>query len=215
MIIDLHTHTRPWSDDSNLELPELINRAKQVGLDAICITEHDWFWRQDELEKVTREHDFLVLPGVETNTDDGHFLVYGLDRYIFGMHHTDFLKRTVDEAGGVMILAHPYRRNFHIGEDIGEEVERFCRNPVIHLLDIIETFNGRAAAGENEFSQVLCRQLNLSGVGGSDAHATSDLPAYATQFQNKISNVEELIAELKAGRFRVVNMRSRLPCTDL
>jgi len=211
MIIDLHTHTRPWSDDSNLELPELIHRAKQVGLDAICITEHDWFWNQNDLARVIEEHDFLVLPGVETNTDDGHFLVFGIDRYTFGMHHTEFLKHIVDRAGGVMILAHPYRRNFHTSEDIGEEVERYCQNPIFRFVEIIETCNGRASPRENEFSQELCRQLSLNGAGGSDAHSASDLPSYATHFEKTISNVAELITELKAGRFRTVNHHESSP----
>ena len=207
MIIDLHTHTKPWSDDSNLELPELIQQAKQAGLDAICITEHDWFWDKDALAKLSQEHDFLILPGVETNTDDGHFLVFGIEKYSFGMHHTRYLKRVVDKAGGVMILAHPYRRNFHSDEDIHDEVERYCQNPVFRLVDIIEVLNGRGSARENKFSQELCRRLNLKGIGGSDAHSLSDIPSYATLFERKISNVQELITELKAGRFRAVDLR--------
>jgi len=96
MIIDLHTHTRPMSDDSYLEPAELIQRAKRNGLDAICLTEHDWFWNKDALSKLSREHDFLVLPGVEMNTEEGHMLVFGLEEYSFGMHRTLYLKQAVD-----------------------------------------------------------------------------------------------------------------------
>ncbi|MBI3040474.1 MAG: metal-dependent phosphoesterase, partial [Chloroflexi bacterium] len=70
-----------------------------------------------------------------------------------------------------------------------------------------EVFNGRASERENKFSQELCRRLNLNGVGGSDAHSTSNIPSCATFFERKISNVEQLIAELKAGRFRAVDLR--------
>lgn len=206
MIIDLHTHTYPRSDDSELELSELVYRAKQAGLDGICLTEHDWFWNKEALAILSEQHNFLILPGVETNTDDGHFLVFGLDRYVFGMHHTDFLRRLVDEVGGAMILAHPYRRNFHREDDIGEAAERYSRKPLFRFVDIIEIFNGRASARQNQFSQELARQLNLKGIGGSDAHSISGLPSYATLFEKKISNVPELVAELKAGRFKVVDL---------
>jgi len=207
MIIDLHTHTRPPSDDSYLEPAELIQRAKQAGLDAICLTEHDWFWNKDALARLSQEHDFLVLPGVEMNTDEGHFLVFGIEEYSFGMHHISNLKQAVDEVGGVMILAHPYRRQFYQRDDINEAVERYYQRPFFHLLTTIEVLNGRATERQNQFSQELCRRLDLKGSGGSDAHQLSDIPTCATYFERKISNIKELITELKAGRFRPVDLR--------
>ena len=206
MIIDLHTHTLPWSDDSNLEIPELIHMAKQAGLDAICLTEHDWFYDKNASARLSQEHDFLILPGVEVNTDDGHFLVFGVEKYSFGMQRTEYLKRVVDEAGGVMILAHSYRRNFHTDDNIQASVEQYCQTPIFRFVNIIETLNGRASERQNKFSQELCHRLNLKGVGGSDAHSISDIPSCATLFERKISNVEELIAELKAGRFKAVDL---------
>ena len=207
MIIDLHTHTKPLSDDSYLEPEELIQRAKRTGLDAICLTEHDWFWNKDALAKLSQEHDFLVLPGVEMNTEEGHMLVFGLEEYSFGMHRTIYLKQAVDEVGGVMILAHPYRRQFYQHNDINEAVEHYYQQPFFRLLDAIEVLNGRATERQNQFSQELCRRLDLKGIGGSDAHQLSDIPTCATYFERKISNVKELITELKAGRLRAVDLR--------
>lgn len=207
MIIDLHTHSFPRSDDSYLEPAELIHQAKETGLDAICFTEHDWFWDKDDLARLSQEHDFLVLPGVEMNTEEGHILVFGIEEYTFGMHRTEYLKRIVDEEGGVMILAHPYRRNLHDEDDLHAAVEQYRQKPFFHLLDMIEVLNGRATERQNQFSQELCRQLNLKGIGGSDAHKMPDIPTCATLFDRRISNVEELITELKSGRFRAVDLR--------
>lgn len=207
MLIDLHTHTLPWSDDSNLELHELIHQAKQARLDAICLTEHDWFPDKDALAKLGQEHDFLILPGVEINTDDGHFLVFGVEEYSFGIWRTEHLRHVVDKAGGVMILAHPYRRQYHVGEDIDAAVERCCQKPFFSFVNLIETLNGRASEMQNKFSQELCHRLNLKGIGSSDAHSISDFPSYATLFEREIRNVRELITELKAGRFRPIDPR--------
>lgn len=206
MIIDLHCHTRPWSDDSFLEPTELIQQAKQAGLDAICLTEHECFWDKKALARLGQEHGFLILPGVEINTDDGHFLVFGIEEYSFGMWRTEYLRQIVDEAGGVMVLAHPYRRNFY-RDDLQTAVERYCQKPFLQLVDTIEVLNGRASARETEFSQELCRRLNLKGIGGSDAHSISDIPSCATLFERKVGNVEELITELRAGRFRAIDLR--------
>jgi len=209
LIIDLHTHTTPLSDDSLLEPAELIQRAKQGGLDAICLTEHDWFWDKDDLTRLSQEHDFLLLPGVEINTEDGHFLVFGLDEYIFGMHRTEYLSRIVDDVGGFMILAHPYRRHLRSDDDLPTAVERHSHNPFFRFFDTIEVLNGRATERQNRFSQELCRRLNMKGIGGSDAHAPSDIPSFATLFDREISNVEGLITELKAGRFSPTDLHKK------
>ena len=149
MLIDLHTHTTPRSDDSFLKPDELIVHAKRVGLDAVCLTEHDWFWDEEEIADLCQRHNFLVLPGVELTTEEAHLLVFGLKKYVFGMHHASFVKRVVDEAGGAIIVAHPYRRHFPIGAEPEDEryypaLTRACENPVFEVSDAIEVLNGRA-----------------------------------------------------------------------
>ena len=210
MIIDLHVHTSPLSDDSTIRLPEIIQKAKQVGIDGICVTEHGRFWDTDEMAKLSEEHDFLILPGIEMNTEDGHFLVFGLERYVFGMHHTDFLMKELDKVGGVMIMAHPYRRNMYYGEEVEDSVKRYSQRRVFDMIEIIETYNGRATEKQSLFSQLLSQRLNLKGTGGSDAHQLTDIPSCATFFERDISNVQELITELKAGRFEAVNLRQKV-----
>lgn len=207
MIIDLHTHTKVGSDDSFIDTHELIVKARKTGLDGICITDHDWFWKMETIEKLRQEHDFLILPGVEMNTNDGHLLVFGLEKYIFGMHRTGFLKQVLDDVGGVMILAHPYRRNMYYGEDVETSVERYSHNSVFEYVDTIETHNGRATERQSRFSRELCCRLKLKATGGSDAHQISDIPSGATSFERDISSVEDLITEIKAGRFQPVDLR--------
>ena len=211
MLIDLHTHTTPRSDDSFLKPDELIVHAKRVGLDAICLTEHDWFWDEEEIAELCQRHNFLVLPGVELATEEAHLLVFGLKKYVFGMHHASFVKRLVDEAGGAIIVAHPYRRHFPIGAEPEDEryypaLTRACENPVFEVADAIEVLNGRGSKKENAFSLKISKELNLRGVASSDAHEISDIGSAATFFERRIGNLQELITELKAGRFRTQSL---------
>jgi predicted metal-dependent phosphoesterase TrpH len=209
MLIDLHTHTLPRSDDSELAPDEMIAHAKSAGLDAICFTEHDVFWKDDDIAALCRKHEFLVLPGVEINTEVEHLLVFGLKKWIIGMTRAAFVRKLVDEVGGVMIVAHPFRRKILRGDQDPEnnryyrELNRACENPLYGMVEAIEVFNARGSSRENAFSGELAERSKLPGIGGSDAHEAKEIGRIATFFEREVTTLLELIAELKAGRFRV------------
>lgn len=194
---------------------QLIERAKQLGLDGVCITDHDRFWRHEEIATLAKAHGFLVLPGCEVTTEEGHLLVFGLRRYVFGMHRAAFVRRLVDQEGGAMLLAHPYRRTYYRErEQDGHAayramLERACSNRVFSLVEGIEVLNGRGSDPENAFALDIARRLNLRGVGTSDSHKTQDLGTFATEFQRPVRCLEDLIAELRAGRFMPVALDGR------
>jgi len=212
MLIDLHTHTRPLSHDSLLSPDELVEAARAAGLDAVCLTEHDFTWEPDSVRDLARRHAFTVIPGIEVNTEDGHIIAFGLDRYVFGIHRVAELARLVDEAGGALIAAHPYRRQIPFelrreGDPDGasawaEALQRAAANPAYRYVCALETLNGRSSQRENDFSQEISCRLGLPAVAGSDAHQRDDLGRCATEFERPIADLSDLIAELKAGRFR-------------
>ena len=206
MYVDLHSHSYPRSGDSNLSPDELVVAAKDRGLDALCLTEHDYFWDRASVDALSRRHDFLVLPGCEVNTDDGHVLVFGLEEYVFGMHHAAFLHRLVEQAGGVMVAAHPYRRRF-LRERAGDPeayssmVERACADGFFAFCHAAEVLNGRALEADNRFSLDVAARLRLGMAGGSDSHRFVDMGKAATRFHRRISALDDLITEIKGGRF--------------
>ncbi len=206
MLIDLHTHTEPLSHDSLLSPDKLIELAKAAGLDGVCLTEHDFFWEPDKARELRRKHGFLVLPGIEVNTEDGHVVVFGLEKYVYGMHRMHELAALVQQTGGVMIAAHPYRRQLpfelrHEG-DWSAALERAAANPAYPLVTAMEAHNGRGTARENAFARELAERLGLPQAAGSDAHTSADVGRCATEFQRDISGLDDLIEELNAGRFR-------------
>jgi|TARA_B100000686_G_scaffold212756_1_gene219678 predicted metal-dependent phosphoesterase TrpH len=212
LIIDLHTHTYPTSDDSRLTPDELISEAKRIGLDGICITDHDGFWKPKDIEKLADKYKFTVLPGCEVTTEEGHLLVYGLKKYIFGMHKASFVKKLIDKENGAIVVAHPYRRNYSEYRDINEVnykkmLNKASKNPVFKLSDAIEEFNGKGSKKENKFSSDLTKKLKMNGTGASDAHQIEHIGTFATEFFNPIQNIKDLIREIKSGNFRSVKLK--------
>jgi hypothetical protein len=50
--------------------------------------------------------------------------------------------------------------------------------------------------------------MGMPGTAGTDAHSFSDIGKCATEFLRRVETLEDLIEELKAGRFRAVNLRA-------
>jgi predicted metal-dependent phosphoesterase TrpH len=194
---------------------DLIVRAKQAGLNGICFSEHDTVWDQKDVDELRAKHDFLVLAGVEISTDDGHILAFGIDKYVFGMHRARELASYVEKAEGVMVAAHPYRRQMpwfsRSDEEYKASLDKASRNPAYQYVKALEELNGRGSDKENEFSRRLCEIMDLPGTAGTDSHAISDIGKCATYFEREIRDERELIAELRAGRFYAMDLRSGTP----
>ena len=215
MLIDLHTHSYPHSDDSFMSVDELIEGSKSLGLDGICLTDHDAFWTDEQIRDLSSKHEFLVIPGCEINTEAGHVLVFGLSQYEFGMHKPEFLRASVDKVDGVMIAAHPYRRRFleEPAERPGvreEMLERASGDGFFRMCRGIEALNGRGLAVQNQFSLELGGRLSTNMTAGSDAHKVEQIGTGATEFQRPVSCLEDLIRELREGRYQPVDLRQKV-----
>ena len=79
MRFDLHLHTTRHSPDSLMGPFMMLRQAREVGLQGVVITEHDWLWTEEELQELRQAApDLFVFSGIEVSTREGHFLVYGV-----------------------------------------------------------------------------------------------------------------------------------------
>ena len=205
IMIDLHTHTFPASQCSSVGVDELISEAKRIGLDGICLTDHNYVWNPDDIENLRQKHGFLVLRGNEIITDQGDILVFGMDKDIKGVIKLDDLKVEVEKAGGFMIAAHPFRGflTFNVG-DIGLTPEKAMERPMLKLVDAIEVLNGKVTERENDLASKVAEGLGIKATAGSDAHDVSEVGVYATQFFDSIKCERDLVDALKNGNFSPV-----------
>ena len=61
MKFDLHLHTTRHSPDSQMDPLVMVRRAREIGLDGVVITEHDWLWTEPELEGLRGPAKGLVV----------------------------------------------------------------------------------------------------------------------------------------------------------
>src|SRR4051812_13788360 len=112
--IDLHCHS--WFSGDGVSSPEsLIAAAKAKGLHGFALTDHNTcdgcrylldkgLVREDGLAV----DDFLIIPGVEVTTAEGHLLCLGaILPYMKGVPASDVCQ-AVHKLGGIAIPPHPY-----------------------------------------------------------------------------------------------------------
>ncbi len=209
MLIDLHAHTSPRSNCSRTTLEELVETARARGLDALCITEHDVRWPDEELADASRLLGFPLIPGVELTTDVGHVLAFGPLRKPLWMGYT--LAELVEECEGsdtALVLPHPLRR--FAGERAikggrmppsAQEIAAFPQWDMVHAIEAAST---QTTPLEHSLTAAALEVAPRPSVGASDAHGPGLAGAYATEIDRVVHTAEELAREIRAGHVRAV-----------
>lgn len=193
MIIDTHLHESKYSSDSHLSLTEAIEAARILGLDGICVTDHDNNFLKNEIGHSTKINDILVIVGAEILTFQGDILVFGLDDVPKEMIHAEELLEIVKKNNGVAISAHPFRNN---NRGLGEYIRKVKDN-----LHGVEAFNGSTLPHHNLHAYALATELGIPCLGAGDAHVSKQVGKYATYFDSSIRDEKDFIEAIKSKSF--------------
>jgi predicted metal-dependent phosphoesterase TrpH len=197
--IDMHVHTSVSSPCSTIPPERVIERAMKVGLDAVCVTEHDHIEGAEVARGLGERYGFKVFRGIEVYTDFGDMLVYGLyrDPPSWNTPFTELL-RMCEESGAVIAPAHPCRVSGELVEVHGEEAVRW----LLERVDAVESPNGGCSPEGNRAAEEIARRAGLPTIGGSDAHHEFQIGRCYTVFDRDITTESELVQALKEGRCR-------------
>lgn len=169
MKIELHLHTSRYSECSIVTAEEAMSRLIEFGYDAVCITEHDAVWPDDELQRLREKFPAIrIFPGVELSLGDQHLLVLGTNdrQYLSIGCDADILERA-READHLTVLAHPFR--WFGGAAMLESSL---------LPDAIEHLTGNHIPRNAEKSAKTADNLGLPIVNSGDIHATDMMNRY-------------------------------------
>lgn len=195
--IDLHCHS--WFSGDGVSSPEeLIASAKKKGLHGFALTDHNTcdgcrylldkgLVREDGLPV----DDFLVIPGVEVTTAEGHLLCLGVILpYLKGKPAAEVCK-LVHEMGGLAIPPHPYDL-FRAG----------IREAVLETLEIdaLEVFNAATTLKRyNEMAFQFAQRKKLPMTAGSDAHHEAAIGTAYTILKTDDFSVKGLLGQIAHG----------------
>lgn len=181
---------------------ELVQTAKESGLDGICMTEHNKPWNPDEILRLRDKFGFPVFRGMEVTSKDGDILVFGFHENVNEILTASELRKRL--AGAYMIAAHPFRGFLVFGfPELSLTPERAAERPIFQAVDAIEAYNCKVTGQETEIAFKVASIVELPCVAGSDAHKVADIGKLYTNFDKTIATEEELITELRAGCFSI------------
>jgi len=168
--IDFHTHT---ADDPCDDIPystrDLIDRAAQLGFDALAVTLHDKQLAIDPLIPYAAERGIVLIRGIERTIEGKHVLLLNFRRGAEDVHSFQDLFRLKErEPAGLVIAPHPFFPHSS------------CLHRLMHrhgdLVDAVE-YNGMftKSVNFNRAAERWARQRQKPMVGNGDVHRLCQL----------------------------------------
>lgn len=189
----MHVHTTAYSSCAEMSPREMAERARQVGLDGIVITEHNAIWSDEEIVGLRgRFPDLAFFRGVEVSAKGHHVLLYGLTD-LTGFEAGMPVKKVVALAhgrGAVAVWAHPLQHSLTPDPEAMQAGFDACETRSINI-DRLERDKYRQLAG----------RLGIPEVANSDAHHTLTLGAYGTRFSMPIHDEKDIAEAIRQGAF--------------
>ena len=184
---DLHVHTT-YSADSLITPEDLVFYSKKRGLNAVAVTDHNYL---AGAYKIAKQTDFLIIPGMEVSSADGHIVALNIKEPIpRGYSAVETVER-IHESGGVAIACHPY-----------VYFKGCLRENVSDAFDAIETINARAFPFKRSVrkAEEAAKRFGLSRVAGTDAHYGPQIGSGYTEIEAEEATVDAIATAIVEGK---------------
>jgi predicted metal-dependent phosphoesterase TrpH len=167
--VDLHMHT-DHSPDCATPVETLLATAREVGLGAIAITDHNEVSGAFAARELADEFGVKVIVAEEVKTgEEGEVIGLFLERRIErGMTMAETIAE-IRRQGGLVYVPHPFDR-LHSVPDYEYLLE------IVEEIDILEVFNPRVAlTAFNEEAERFAAKYRIVPGAGSDSHVAQGL----------------------------------------
>jgi glycosyltransferase involved in cell wall biosynthesis len=170
LFADFHIHTH-HSKDCVMPVADILERAREVGLDVVAITDHDSAAGGLEAREIADRYGVRVIVGEEVKSSEGEVIGLFLERTIPGGMTFAATVAAIKDQGGIVYVPHPFDRLHTIPSP---QVLRAN----VAAIDVVEVFNSRLAfPGFNELAERFAQRYRIPAAAGSDSHV---LPGIGT-----------------------------------
>jgi predicted metal-dependent phosphoesterase TrpH len=195
--LDLHCHTF-FSGDGVSSPEELIAAARAKGLHGVAITDHNtcdaitYLLEQGLMRPDgSAVNGFLIVPGVEVTTAEGHLLCLGATLPFLKGRPALEVCEMIHQRGGLAIPPHPY--------DLFRAGIRFSTLETLPI-DAIEVFNAATTLRRyNRYAYKYAQARGLPMTAASDAHHAAAVGTAYTILNTEDFSVKGVLAQILKG----------------
>jgi predicted metal-dependent phosphoesterase TrpH len=193
LCVEFHCHTFR-SKDSLLRPEELVNAARQRGIDRIIVTDHNTITGAREAQALDPE---LFIMGEEVMTTRGEILAAFVQEEVPPFLSPQETIGRFKEQGAFISVAHPFDEMRRGGWKENDLLE------ILQFVDAIEVFNSRCMFPSfNRRAKEFAEKHDIPGTVGSDAHAVFELGRSLMRL-DQFTGPEELRRVIRSGIPRV------------
>lgn len=177
----IHTH-HSW--DSRMSPRRLAQRLQGAGIELALVTDHDSFAGAVDVQRLMMGVDppVRVPLAAEIRTELGDVIVVLDDGEVPPVHELKSwrgLQRRVRDVGGLIWLPHPLRSHRDVEELVAGS-------------DVVEIFNARCSASQNQLAADLCLRFEKVPAYGSDAHLLREAATWWVEYEDRGSVLDTL-----------------------
>ena len=199
--VELHAHSAA-SYDGRDAVDALLERAAEVGLDALAVTDHDTLAGGSEVAAKAADYGLVGIPGIEVSSAAGHVLGLDVDEAVApGLSFAETIER-IHDAGGIAVVPHPF-------QEMRNGVLANVDKSALLAADAIEVYNSRLFTGwANRKAKRFATARKLPMTAGSDAHIGEMVGQAVTEVGTDDRSVEGILDALVEGKTSVVGSRT-------
>jgi hypothetical protein len=164
---DLHVHST-FSKDATSSVEAIIRTAREIGLGAIAVTDHNEIEGAFLARELARGDPFVIV-AEEIRSEEGEVIGLFLNEYVPpGLSFDETLSR-IKEQGALVYVPHPF-------DALRTTPSYQALVDNLHRIDIIEIYNAKVALSSfNLGAERFAAKYNIVAGAGSDAHVPQAL----------------------------------------
>ncbi|MFB6151920.1 MAG: CehA/McbA family metallohydrolase [Haloarculaceae archaeon] len=165
LAVELHAHSAA-SYDGRDSVEQLLERAAEVRLDALAVTDHDEIASSRRAAELAPDYGLVGIVGLEVSSAAGHVLALDVDEAVEpGLPFGETLSR-IRERGGIAVIPHPF-------QEMRSGVLANVSRERLQEADALEVYNSRLLTGRsNRQARRYATAHGIPMTAGSDAHVS-------------------------------------------